>query len=89
LLLLAPFAAHARGRNTCKARSSESRLRPFERPVSSQTVLELVAHSSCTAYDCEFVAVAREQGVRLISADRQVLREFPHLTVSLNDFLAD
>jgi predicted nucleic acid-binding protein len=51
-------------------------------------VFDLVGRSSCTAYDCEFVAVAREQGVRLITADRQILREFLHLAVSLDVFLA-
>ena len=36
---------------------SEFRARPGD-------VFELVGQSSCTAYDCEFVAVAREHGVR-------------------------
>ena len=51
-------------------------------------VFDLVAHSSCTAYDCEFVAVARERGIRLVTADREILREFPHIAVSLGDFLS-
>ena len=51
-------------------------------------IFPLVSHSSCTAYDCEFVAVARDHGVRLITADREVLREFPHIAVSLADFLS-
>lgn len=67
---------------------AERQLRQHERQVSSRTVMDLVAASSCTAYDCEFVAVAREQGVPLISANRQILREFPHLAVSLDVFLA-
>lgn len=67
---------------------AEDRLRNGECPISSDTVMHLVAHSSCTAYDCEFVAVARERGVPLITADRQILREFPHIAVSLDTFLA-
>jgi predicted nucleic acid-binding protein len=51
-------------------------------------IFALVSRSSCTPYNCEFVAVARDQGVRLITADREVLREFPHIAVSLEDFLA-
>lgn len=51
-------------------------------------IFDLVAHSSCTAYDCEFVAVARERGLRLVTADRAILREFPHLAISLDDFLS-
>ena len=67
---------------------AEARLEKTEAVVSSRTVLELVAHSSCTAYDCEFVAVAREHGLRLVTADRQILREFPHIAVSLQSFLS-
>ena len=51
-------------------------------------IFDLVAHSSCTAYDCEFVAVARARGLRLITADREILRDFPHLAISLDDFLS-
>ena len=51
-------------------------------------VFDLVVHSSCTAYDCEFVAVARAQGVPLVTADREILREFPHIAVSLAKFLS-
>ncbi len=67
---------------------AEARLRNRELEVSSRTVMELVGLSSCTAYDCEFVAIGREHGLRLVTLDKQVLREFPHIAVSLSDFLA-
>jgi predicted nucleic acid-binding protein len=51
-------------------------------------VFDLVTHSSCTAYDCEFVAVARNHGVPLITVDREILREFPHIAISLKRFLS-
>jgi predicted nucleic acid-binding protein len=60
---------------------SEFRARPRD-------VFDLVGQSSCTAYDCEFVAVARERGLQLITADREILREFPHIAVSLENFLS-
>ncbi len=66
---------------------AEGRLRDREVAVSSRSVMELVANSSCTAYDCEFVAIARERRVSLVTADRQILREFPEIAVSLKDFL--
>jgi len=40
-------------------------------------VLDLVASSTCTAYDCEFVALARELAVPLVTTDKQILRDFP------------
>ncbi|MEO6870782.1 MAG: type II toxin-antitoxin system VapC family toxin [Chthoniobacterales bacterium] len=56
--------------------------------ATPKDVFDLVSKSTCTAYDCEFVAVARERGLRLVTMDKQVLREFPHIAVSLPEFLA-
>ena len=49
-------------------------------------VLALVAASPCTAYDLEFVAVARSLGVPLVTNDRQILESFPSVAVSLESF---
>ena len=66
---------------------AESTMTLNEFRASPSHVFDLVAHSSCTAYACEFVAVASERGVPLITVDRQILREFPHIAVSLEKFL--
>jgi predicted nucleic acid-binding protein len=55
--------------------------------VSSQQILELAAQSRCTAYDCEYVALAMELGVSLVTTDKQVLRAFPKIAVSLEKFV--
>ena len=55
--------------------------------VSSREVIRLVASSRCSAYDCEFVTLAREQGVFLLTVDRQVLRDFAEIAISLNKFV--
>ncbi len=68
--------------------SAETTLGLNEKRARASDVFDLVAHSSCTAYDCEFVAIARQHGVPLITADREILREFPHLAVSLKKFLS-
>ena len=52
----------------------------------SEIVLALAAASSCSAYDCEFVALADELGVPLLTEDRRILRSFPDATVRLRDF---
>ncbi len=54
-----------------------------EYEVSSGAVLELVAISDCTAYDCEYVAVAIGLGVRLVTMDAAVLKAFPDVAVPL------
>jgi predicted nucleic acid-binding protein len=58
-----------------------------EYEVDSQQVLRLVASSTCSAYDCEFVALAQELGVRLVTQDRQLLNDFPDVAVSLEAFI--
>ena len=54
--------------------------------VSSEKVLDLVKGSGCTAYDCEYVALAEDLGVKLVTTDKQVLREFLKTAVSLENF---
>ncbi len=63
----------------------ESHRTMFERemPVSSSHVLDLAAKSKCSAYDCEFVALAQDLGIPLVTNDRQVLADFPGVAVSL------
>jgi predicted nucleic acid-binding protein len=48
-----------------------------EYTVRSTAVLRLSEQSRCSAYDCEFVAVAQDLGVPLITQDQQILRDFP------------
>ncbi len=60
-----------------------------EYAVDSVQVLELVEKSTCSAYDCEFVALARDLGVPLVTVDKQILRDFPHEAVSLEAFVGE
>jgi predicted nucleic acid-binding protein len=55
----------------------------FEFEVHSREVLELVRDSDCSAYDCEFVALACRLETKLVTMDKKVLRAFPKRTVSL------
>ena len=49
-------------------------------------VLDLAMNSQCSAYDCEYVALALRLGVPLVTADRRILREFPEIAVSPDAF---
>lgn len=62
---------------------AESLLAGNEHEVDSQRVLELVRDSDCSAYDCEFVALAMRLGVKLVTMDAKLLRAFPQHAVSL------
>ena len=70
-------------------RKAEASFEGGEFAVSSDAVLQLVASSNCTAYDCEFVALAHAQGLQLVTADRQIVHEFPDVAVSLHKFVRD
>ena len=54
--------------------------------VDSAKVLEAAVASGCSAYDCEFVVVAKLLGVPLVTNDHQVLRAFPDIAVSPSNF---
>jgi predicted nucleic acid-binding protein len=49
-------------------------------------VLNLTAQSGCTSYDCEFVALADDLGVPLVTADQKVVVAFPRSVVGLREF---
>ena len=53
----------------------------------NEKVLDLIAESDCTAYDCEFVALAREVKIPLVTADKQLLNRFPDCAISLEEFV--
>lgn len=55
----------------------------FEFEVHSREVMELVRDSECSAYDCEFVALAERLGAKLVTMDKKVLKAFPKRAVSL------
>lgn len=55
-------------------------------PADTAKVVALAGASGASAYDCEFVALAQELGVRLVTADRRLAGRFPAVTVELESF---
>ncbi len=70
------------------AQAAETLLEEREFQPHGEHVLRLADASGCTAYDCEFVAVARDLGVPLVTFDREIVRAFPGTAVHPADFLA-
>lgn len=63
---------------------AEDLLSGAEYEVDSHSVLKLVRDSECSAYDCEFVALAMKLGTKLVTMDGKVLRSFPGIAVALS-----
>lgn len=57
-----------------------------EYSVRSPHVLQIAGESGCSAYDCEFVAVAQDLGLPLVTVDRQLLKAFPSIAVRPDAF---
>jgi predicted nucleic acid-binding protein len=64
-------------------RDAEDLLSGASYDVDSFSVLQLVESSSCSAYDCEYVALATALQAPLVTADRQLLRAFPKVAAPL------
>ncbi len=58
-----------------------------EYAVPDDEVLALALDSGCSAYDCEFVAVARGLAAPLVTLDRKLAQAFPDTATLLSDYL--
>ena len=67
---------------------AEALLHDKEYDVGSLDVLTQAHQSPCSAYDCEFVALARSFRVKLVTMDRKILDAFPDTAVRLSDVAA-
>jgi predicted nucleic acid-binding protein len=56
---------------------AEALLQDNEFIVNSHDILQLVQNSECSAYDCEFIALAQNMNIQMITMDKKVLKYFP------------
>ena len=57
-----------------------------EHIIADELVLDIVAGSTLTAYDAEFVALASALSVPLVTADKAVLKAFPDRALTMGAF---
>ncbi|MFO8029349.1 MAG: type II toxin-antitoxin system VapC family toxin [Cyclonatronaceae bacterium] len=55
--------------------------------VHTSQVLEFANKSDCSSYDCEFVSLADDLTVPLVTLDKQVLKAFPEIAMHPTNFL--
>ena len=56
-----------------------------EYEVETSDVLRLSKQSKCSAYDCEYVALAEFLDLKLVTADAKLSKAFPQRTRLLSD----
>lgn len=59
-----------------------------EYQVSPQAVLHFVNNSACSSYDCEFICLADTLNTKLVTYDKQILKEFPQIAIRPEDYLS-
>ena len=69
------------------AEKAEALLHENEYFVTSSKVLELASTSRCSTYDCEFVILAQDLNIALVTMDKKILKAFPKTAVSISNFL--
>ena len=67
---------------------AEMLMTDHEYEISPTQIMQLVKNSRCSAYDCEFVALAQYLDIPLITADKRILGEFPELAQTAESYLA-
>ena len=55
--------------------------------MHSHSVLQAAEEGSVCVYDAEYVALARQLQVKLVTTDEKILEQFPAISVSPSDFL--
>lgn len=73
----------------CQIQSqAESLMAGNEYDIDSLSVLAEAQRSGCSAYDCEFVSLARSLDTKLVTADKKLRRIFPELALTTKGYVS-
>lgn len=67
--------------------TAASLLHGNEYEINSTQVLKLSQYSGCSAYDCEFVNLAQDLCVPLITMDKKILQNFQGTALSIQEYI--
>jgi len=70
-------------------RTSLSLFGGCEEEPDAEAVLTVAFRARISAYDAQFVVLAKRHGVRLVTGDHGLLRHCPDVALSLEDFAAE
>ena len=66
---------------------AERQLAGHEYRVHSTAVLSLASESGCSAYDCEFISIAKSLNLKCITADKKLIAAFPDIAMTAKAYL--
>jgi len=66
---------------------AENQMKEREFHVNSVQVYDLAYKSNCSSYDCEFISLAEELDIKLITIDKKILRAFPERSANPLDII--
>jgi predicted nucleic acid-binding protein len=66
--------------------AAERRMRDREYQVALHAVIDCASESGLTGYDCEFVVLARQLSIPLVTADGRIVRAFPKQARLLSEY---
>ncbi len=66
---------------------AELLMKDNEYTLLSSDILELALQSNCSAYDCEFISLAKELNIPMITMDHKILKTFPKIAVKPDKFI--
>jgi predicted nucleic acid-binding protein len=58
-----------------------------EHAVPAKAIIDAVTSSSCSSYDCEFVVLANQLGTKLVTYDKNLIKEFPDFALTPEVYL--
>ena len=67
--------------------TAEILLQNNEYEINSTQVLKLSFESGCSAYDCEFVNLAQDLNVPLVTMDKKLLNSFKNTAISIQKYI--
>ncbi|MEX0662459.1 MAG: type II toxin-antitoxin system VapC family toxin [Balneolaceae bacterium] len=65
---------------------AEQLMEDNEFDVNSTQIMNFIIDSSCSAYDCEFIALADDLNIPLVTFDKKIVREFPGIAINPKEF---
>jgi len=66
---------------------AERQLADNEYTVNSMGVLTLATETGCSAYDCEFVSLAKSLNLKLVTGDKKLVQIFPGIAITPGDYV--